>query len=119
MPGRSAGFGEAWRRVAEAARAAARPLKRAIPPRLRRGLRGWLHALGGPAPPRVVHLPRGAGARRIVIDAEPLRHPRAGIGTYTYEITRALLRSDRRSDYYLMNLAGDRGPVALPRGIDP
>jgi glycosyltransferase involved in cell wall biosynthesis len=99
---------------------AKRTIKGWLPAGVRVALRGLWDGLRGVRGAPVVHLPRRTGGdRRIVLDAEPLRHPRAGIGTFTYELTRALLRLDRRSEFFLMNLAPDRGPVAVPRHLDP
>jgi glycosyltransferase involved in cell wall biosynthesis len=66
---------------------------------------------------------------RIAIDANPIFLNRAGIGNYTYQLVRQLLRIDRESDYFLYNTVtkdlvisglslGENGRVAcFPRSL--
>src|SRR5262245_8928767 len=79
-----------YRLAVQAVRAITWPIKRLLPWRVRAGLRAWMSRPA--APPALVRLPPATkpGQRRTVLDGEPLRHPRAGIGTFTFELARAL-----------------------------
>lgn len=51
----------------------------------------------------------------IAIDGRPLLHERSGVGCYTYQLIRKLLREKSGHNFYLYGLPGHKNYVYIPR----